>query len=277
MGSNATEQAIREYLLGRLPSAARSDFEERLLTDDEFYEELIMVEDELVDEYLRDELPPADRQSFQSHFINAAEHQEKVRFARAFKKYVTAEQAPQRQPDSARDSTATNVLPLDVARQKRSFFSLLPFRNPILSYGLAAAMLVVLVGTGWIIWKNFVSAGRGGPYNVLAVTLTPGLSRGDVASNRIAVPDGTGTVRLQLLLPENRYQSYEASLLDAEDRIIANKTNLTPESLNGQAAVGLDVSGKIIPPGDYRLKLNGVNPDGSTESVATYSFRIQTH
>ena len=57
MKSHAKEQeTIRQYLLGLLPPEEMSQLEERLLANSAFYEELLIVEDELVDEYFADEL-----------------------------------------------------------------------------------------------------------------------------------------------------------------------------------------------------------------------------
>ena len=65
------------------------DVEARLFTDREFYDELSIVEDELIDQYLGGAMSDADRESFESHFVSSPERQQKVRFARALKKYVS--------------------------------------------------------------------------------------------------------------------------------------------------------------------------------------------
>src|SRR5687767_4207781 len=82
---------IRVYLLGESVGEELAQFEGRLLTSDAVYEELVIIEDELIDEYLRKELSPSERESFESHFLAAPEHQEKLRFAQTFTKYVAAE------------------------------------------------------------------------------------------------------------------------------------------------------------------------------------------
>ena len=104
--------------------------------------------------------------------------------------------------------------------------------------------------------------------------LTPGLSRAtrgvtDLQFRRETAPS------LQLLLPENRHESYGASLVDAEGRTLTTNRNLPKELVNGQPGVVLDVAASLMPAADYQVKLNGVNRDGNSESVASYSFRIQ--
>lgn len=281
MEINATQQqAIRDYLLGILPTEQQAQFEERLLTSDEVYEELLIVEDELISEYLREELQASDRESFESHFLAAPEHQEKLRFARTFRKYVAAESAVRPQEAAAVPLTERETVefprPKASRPTKSRWLGFLPIQNPIYRYAMTAAVVLVLVGVSWIGWRNLNSGPRD-PGRVLSVVLTPGLSRGaDDGSNRLTVPPGaTDTVRLQLLLPENRHESYEATLVDAESRTVTTKRDLPKEPVNGQPAVVLDVAASLVPAGDYRVKLSGVNPDGNSESVASYSFRIQ--
>jgi hypothetical protein len=273
------QQTIRDYLLGSLLTEQQAQFEERLLTSDEVHEELLIVEDELIDEYLREQLPASDRESFESHFLAAPEHQEKLRFARTFRKYVAAESAALPQegdavPLSERD-TVEFPRPKTRRPAKSRWLGFLPIRNPIYGYALTATVLLLVVGVSWIAWRNLNSSPRD-PGPVLSFVLTPGLSRGDAeGGNRLTVPADTGIVRLQLLLPEHRHESYEASLIDAEGRTLTTKKNLPKEMTNGQPGVVLDVAASLMPAGDYQVKLNGVNPDGNSESVASYSFRIQ--
>lgn len=83
------EEAIKQYLLGRLSEEEQTPLEERLLTDDDFFERLNLAEEELIDEYLAGALPAKDRERFDNHFITAPERQQKLRFSKALRKYVT--------------------------------------------------------------------------------------------------------------------------------------------------------------------------------------------
>lgn len=271
--TNAADQRFREYLLGRLAGETREEFEAQLLTDNELYEELVIAEDELVDDYLRDELSPADRENFESHFAAAPEHHEKVRFARALKRYVKARALSQRSADVLSAEKSETLARVAEPQKKRPLLSFLPFQNPIVSYSLAAAMVLVVVGVGWIAWKNLINPPRD-QGQVLAVTLTPGLQRSEGETKRLTISSDIGTVRLQLILPENRYESYQATLLDFDGRTLTTKTNLKPETANGQPATFFDVLADLMSPGDYRVRLSGVASGGNVESVASYSFRI---
>src|SRR5215470_1028129 len=81
------EEAIRQYLLGRLREEEQTRLEERLLTDDDFFERLNLAEDELIDEYLAGGLDAENRQRFDTHFLAAPERQRKLRFSVVLSKY----------------------------------------------------------------------------------------------------------------------------------------------------------------------------------------------
>jgi CHAT domain-containing protein/tetratricopeptide (TPR) repeat protein len=91
------EEAIKQYLLGRLSEEEQTPLEERLLTHDDFFERLKLAEDELIEEYLAGTLPGGDRERFDSHFMAAPERKQKLRFSMALRKYVTGETITQRE------------------------------------------------------------------------------------------------------------------------------------------------------------------------------------
>jgi hypothetical protein len=90
-------------LLGELPAEKQEQIEELLLTDEESYGELLIVEDELVDDYLRDKLSVEEQKNFRQHFLSTPERYEKLRVGRAFKRYLddrAAETASDTKPAS---------------------------------------------------------------------------------------------------------------------------------------------------------------------------------
>lgn len=268
------QERVRAYLLGQMAQEDLPDFEQRLLLDAAFYEELSIVEDELIDEYLRRDLPTSDRENFESHFMSTPERREKLRFARALKKRVSAFEAVQ--PDEDSSSQGALEPASEVAEpppRKRSFFSFLPFQNPIVSYALVAAMLLVVGAISWVAWKNWNPSGPG---KVLAIELVPGsMTRdwGDAETRKFTIPSDTETIRLQLNLPQDEYSSYEVVLQDANLRPLLTNRNLKAQSLKGRPAVFVEVPQSSLPPGHYRIKLSG-KTDGGVESVASYSFNV---
>lgn len=250
--SPTDHERIKDYLLGRIPEEEDAEVGARLLTDHQFYEELSIVEDELIDRYLGGTLSDSDRESFESHFVSSYERQQKIRFARALRKKVSVTE------------TARLVSP-----PRSSFF---PFTTPLVSYAVAATVLIVVGGSLLLLyWRSLQPGGR-----VLAIELTPAPATRDVSDvKQFSLTPDIGSVHLQLDLAENEYQSYEAVLRDSSLRSMHTAKNLKPQIVNNFAVVIVDLNADLLSPGDYRIQLSGTTPDGRSESVATYSFTVR--
>ena len=93
----------------------------------------------------------------------------------------------------------------------------------------------------------------------------PGPQRGDADGGKGTYsPADTGTVRLQLLLPENRHESYETQLVNAEGRTLTTN-RISGKSRDMDNRCGFRRAASLMPAGDYRVKLNGVNRTANSE------------
>jgi hypothetical protein len=81
---------IRRYLLGDIAEPYRELIEARLLTDPQYFNQLVRGEEELTDQYVRRDLSQAEREMFESHFVNGPERREDVAFALALHRYVSS-------------------------------------------------------------------------------------------------------------------------------------------------------------------------------------------
>lgn len=240
-------ERIREYLLGKASSEDSAFVEERLLGDDEFYQQLLVVEDELFDQYLGGSLPEADKEPFETYFLAAPERREKLRFTRNLKKYVKRA-AP----------------PVVVEMKPPSFWS-----RPVVTYSLAAAVVLVVALVGLTTIQIMNAPPHAG--KTLAVELVPGLSRGDEGVKQISVSTDTATVELQLRAPNiSGYQTYRAILQTAGGNEISRQDNLSAST----DRVIYPVSATLLKPGDYSLKLSGLNQQKEYEDIARYNFRV---
>lgn len=139
MSSNNDAQAtIRLYLLGQLGGGVREEFEQRLLTDSDLFEELLAIEDELIDEHLAG-LRDDQVEMFEKHFLVTPERQQKLRFARALRKYATAHPTEEPTQMAKPEPRAWNWQQL--------------FSSPYLR-AAAIASLVVIAALG--VWRIFV-------------------------------------------------------------------------------------------------------------------------
>lgn len=83
------QEAIKEYLLGALSDEAqRRGIEEKILLHDDFNEQLLIAEDELIDEYLAGDLADAENESFNRFFLITQERKQRLRLIRNLRKYA---------------------------------------------------------------------------------------------------------------------------------------------------------------------------------------------
>ncbi|MGB7926470.1 MAG: hypothetical protein WCF57_24745 [Pyrinomonadaceae bacterium] len=257
------QKTIRRYLLGELAEENRRQLEESLLTSDQLYEELLIVEDELVDEYAAGLLDERERARFESHFLATPDRVRKLRFAKAFKKHVAA--------STARESpAATNDEP-QPASWKQWLPAFLHTRNPILSFALATALLLIAV----VGFRQFMhSYGDTSPSNFYAVTLTPGVVRDAGEMKRVAIPSTADGAQLRLELATDDYQSYRAALQTDAGREIFARDSLKSETTGDGKFVVLSLPSKLLTDGDYQVKLKGATAGGGLEEIGSYYFRV---
>jgi anti-sigma-K factor RskA len=138
MNRTAEEQLLLNYLLGDLPDEERERVEERMFADDELYEQIEAMKAELADDYARGQLRSRERARYESRFLTSANGHERLAFARTMAKAFDEAPATASEKRSWRDSVL-------------AFFSL---RSPALQFSLAAAMLLLALGGGWLFWQN---------------------------------------------------------------------------------------------------------------------------
>jgi hypothetical protein len=83
------DRTIRRYLLQELAEEERKRVEERMMTDDAFFEEVSFAEDELVDEYTRGSLKGIESQKFEQCFLTTPQDLEQINFNKAFRAHVS--------------------------------------------------------------------------------------------------------------------------------------------------------------------------------------------
>jgi len=132
--------------MGALDEAEDLEVGERLLTDDEYFAQVAIVEDELIDDYLAGRLSAEERALFEDHFLLAKSHQKKLRFAQALRTYVEAESRAAKAPAPTSDAR----------RAGWSFFSL-SFKVVLT---VAVVILAVLAGYRAFIHQSDLQRGQ---------------------------------------------------------------------------------------------------------------------
>jgi len=135
------EKLMERYLLGVLPEEEAARLEERSLADYDFFESMLVVENRLIDDYVTRQLPARERAQFERHFLASPKRRERVEFARAFLKTVSA--APAAEPAVVTERRIAEER-TSWPERIRSFFGL-----GNLSLGLAASALLLIGFAGW--------------------------------------------------------------------------------------------------------------------------------
>jgi hypothetical protein len=232
-----------KYLLGQAGLEESSSFEERLITEKDFYDELTIAEDELIDQYLDGDLTGVEREQFESHFLFSPERRQKVRFGSALLKTAARNDAP---------------VPVHLFQPRT-----------ILPYALLVLLLIFGVGV-WAIWSSQSNVRLAGKTAV--VTLLPGATRADQPINKVSNSADVGTIQLRLALA-NPQESYRVKVMNGDEAEVWSGDGRL-QSEGNQNFIVADVPAQLLPTGDYRALLSRKLPDGSFEEASSYSFRI---
>jgi hypothetical protein len=262
------QNLIQRYLLGVLDSETRQRLEERLLTDNEFFEELLVAEDELIDSYLSSSLSPGDKEKFEGYFLSTPERRQKISFAKTLRKYIVAKEE---------ELTVSPGIDNSSPSRKRFLLPHFGISNPLIGLSVAATLLLIAIGVGWLIMREQRSespSGRRDSGHVLAITLTAGATRSEGEINSVNIPAKTTIVEFRLELPADEYENYRAVIQTDNGSEIFSLDQLKAEKSGTERVVIVQTPAQTLHAGDFQLKLSGLTADGKLEDVSGYYFRI---
>ena len=143
------------YLLGDLTEKERVRVEEEYFADDDAFENLAAVRDELTDLYARGELKGRERERYEQHFLSTGPRRQRAREAEELIEFATRAAAAEPTAEGARE----------VSWWRFFLFT----RAPALRFALAALIICVALGGAWLLFRR---AGAGSEERA-AVTQTP--------------------------------------------------------------------------------------------------------
>jgi len=248
------DSAISRYLLGQADENERASVQELLLHDDDFFDRVKAVEQDLLDSYVRGELSPAERELVKSTLLAAPEGRREVAFARAL-------------------AAVTN------ARTPQARTAIRPSQAWI---GLVAAMVLVAAAVGYLAMEQRkqpavattapTQAAPATPRKpvVFSVLLSPGALRGGEKIRQVAIPPGTDVAQLQLDLENDRHPSYSAVLKTVSGATVWEGSDLAPAP---DGSVSCSVPATALKPASYELTLSAVK-GAKPEVVGYYYFQV---
>lgn len=246
--SEYDQAKIREYLLGKLTDAEQEKIEQRLMVEDDLFQELEISKGELIEEYRAGELSQKEKQSF-ACFLSTPEGRSRHAFA------VAIERLQQTAPE-----------PQSVGWFER-FRQLLQKPQWAVPAAASAALMVVVAVVGIRSLQQ--------PPKFVAVTLTNNaISRaaGDNQYQTVTVPPDVSELRITLTLPKPATQGAHYSV-DLDNR--REITSFEPSGQNENSVSIVVPTGKV-PPGPYALTIYETKADGTKQQIpGTYFFLRQ--
>src|SRR5258705_2111697 len=264
---NSENHIMRTYLLGILPVELRLKLEERILTEGQAYEELLIAEDELIDQYIAGSLDDKELKSFESNFLITVERQQKVRFGRVFRRYLNSELAVTTQEGSTKQLSESwrlwNALGLISWA----------FRGPVPALSLTVTVILGATATAYLLYQRIDS--QQPPQRILAVALVSGSTRSEGTVQRVPAPPAGASIEFQLEFKAGDYNYYKSELFK-EDEKLKTIDKLAPEAKEDHEFVSVTVPGELLKPADYEIKLTGISDSGQSEPVDRFPFRVVT-
>jgi hypothetical protein len=300
------DSILTAYLLGELPAEGEAEIELRYLEYEDFYQQLMLAEEELIEVYLRGELDPKRRDRFETHFLRSPSRRERVETARALLSSLDLHTEARVSAPGARAAW--------FLRLQRSMTSLLPHSLPARVF--ATAMVALGVGLATWVWHLQTEATRhsaekdallqqvaqlqeevsqhpprrelGTPRSqgssqpgelaarhLAAAVVLPGLTRDSGEVSRVTVPPGSVLVVLHLVLTEqNRSGEFHARLRSGAGMEVWSAASLARVVWQGSAAVVFAVPSDRLQSEDYVIELFGGTPRGTERPIEDYVIRV---
>jgi len=262
---------MKAYLLGTLDADRKSQLEERILSEPDVYEELLLTEEELIDLYVAGSLTSLEQQQFETNFLTSSERQKHLQFARLLKRYVNSHALV---VELEEPSFVAHQYEVPAARASSFFSGARLTRRPMLGVSVAVVAFAVILFLCWHVRKGTEHVGNTSASVAAVVPLTPGSTRSSGATvTRVQVPPKGSNVQLELEIANTHYQHYKSELL-RESKSLKTIGDLKVEAKGEQHVVPVIIPGELLSPGDYQVRLSGVLDSGADEFIDNFSFRV---
>lgn len=234
--NNVDQESIRKYLLGPLTADEQQKIEERLMTEDDFFEELEISKDEVLEDYCAGELTTREQEWLEQHFLASPEGKFRRRFALALDQLAVS---------------VPEVISVTKLQERPSLLDQFRAFWKSLSWAHAAAALVVVV-LGVVAIKPVFFPSQ--PKTSLPLALiSNAATRGGESQPRqtISIPPNIDELAINLVLPSSPPPgaSYRVELDDK------SRTRSIEVDGNDAKSVQIKIPARQLERGPYVLKL----------------------
>jgi len=278
MMDSLTPDRIRAYILGRVSDDEHDAIDERIISSQEFFESVEILEDELISDYVADKLPSSERAAFEKERVRRPELRDKAQLHRELQALATRipgvglhkPREPFRGWRSVRwamqAATATILMACIVA----GYFILESRREPA---SISAAQQTATRA-------QTPPSGESNPrpqQDLLPVTaflLLP-LTRAEQGQERLRVPASDTNVELRFSIgPDANYETYRVVVHSVGGKDILDSRGLEPRDISNYRVVSviLPLSGRD----SLRCEATvlGTRRGGNEIPIEDYSFMI---
>lgn len=137
-----SHDSIRRYLMGDLSEQEQEQVERQLLSQADYFEELLIAEEDLADDFVGGHLPAAESEKFRHRFLSVPELRQEVAFAKAL--HLHAAEYARHAAHRSREERPPPLLATLTAF----------FRRPAVGFALASALLLVVCAAAWMAAQN---------------------------------------------------------------------------------------------------------------------------
>ena len=270
MRPDLDDAALRRYLLGLLPEAEAEGLEEAYFARPDVLERVRGVEDDLLDDFASGRLEPGEKSAFESRYLASAPLRERVAAARALRLAAAGKRGPAARVVARRVRWRVPVaIAAGLLLGGLAFWSRPP-RPPKVTTALpppnsAGPTETPLPESAAPIGSSSPSRptmpGREPMTSRLVLALSPILLRGQERPVQLRIPDGTGTVVLELEGDPALVPPY-VSALEAVVRTVEGKpvwrgaARQVRRSGRPSLLASAGVPAERLAPGDYLLTLS---------------------
>ncbi len=136
---NADQVLIRKYLLCAIGEEEREAVERRMLTDTEFFEQVELAEDDLVDDYADNTLSPDERKKFEASFLTTPEGRQQVNLAFVLRKKA----------EIKKNAKIITPSPIPVSWWNRALAN---------NFVRVAALIIIALGLSLMVWRTLFNS-----------------------------------------------------------------------------------------------------------------------
>jgi hypothetical protein len=246
--NNRDQERIRRYLLGQLDDEEQQKIEDRLMLENDLFEELEISKDEIIGEYYAGELTANERDWLEQHFLASPEGKSRRRFALALK---------QSKPKHLKSVSRFGWFP-DLWRSQ--------------PWAVVATAALVLIVAGVVLRVTIgTSQSTSGKFLALTLTNSSGTRAEDTGPTaKVSLPANVDELRIILVLPapSRVASSYRVEAVDGINTLSVAGSNSNSVSVTIPAAQ--------LRRGQYALRLYAIKTDGTEERIpGNYFFTVE--